>query len=71
MGEEHRDLLEDGGTPAPGLFPRRGNADNDIAEHRARELAELSFVHRERQDVGRTILMAIDLVQLMHSLVVS
>lgn len=70
MGEEHGDLVEDGGAGRKGLLPGSRDAHNDVAEDAAGQRTELAFVHRERQDVGRTILTAIDLVQLMDVFVV-
>lgn len=70
MGEQHGDLVEDRRASRKGLLPRRGDADNDVAEDAPGELRELTFVHGERQHVRRAILSAIDLVQLMDSLIV-
>ena len=71
MGEEHRDLVQNRPAARSGLLARGIDAHNDVAEEVARERAELALVHRERQDVGRPIFMAIDLVQLMNVFVVS
>lgn len=70
VGEEHRDLVEEARAALIGLFLRGRNADNDIPENTAGELGELSLLHRERKHVGRTIFVAIDLVQLMDAFVV-
>lgn len=71
MRHEHRHLVQNGNAPFGSLFPRRWDADNDVAEEMPCELAELSLVHRECEDVGGAILSAIDLVQLMETFVVS
>lgn len=70
MGEEHGDLLEDRGAARMGLLPRGRNADNDVAEDVTGQRTELAFMHRERKDVGRAILSAIDLVQLVDAIIV-
>lgn len=71
MRGQHGDLLEDVLAGLLRLPARRGHADDDVPEDLARKAAELAFAHRERKDVGRTILLAIDLVQLMNTIVVS
>lgn len=70
MSEEHRDLVQDRPATRMGLLAGSLDAYNDVAQHVTGERAELAFVHRERQHVGRTILMTIDLVQLMDVLIV-
>lgn len=71
VSEEHGDLLEDVLAVRQGLFAGGRNADYDVAEEVTRERTELAFVHREREHVGGPILSAIDLVQLMNSIIVS
>ncbi len=71
VSEKHADLVENRGATGKGLLPRGGNAHNDVAEHAARQRTELALVHRERQDVGGTVLTAIGLVQLMDTFVIS
>lgn len=71
MRREHRDLVEDGNAAFGSLFPCHWYADNDVAEEMPCELAELSLLHRECEDVGGAILSAIDLVELMETFVVS
>lgn len=71
MSEEHRHLVQDRPAPRLGLLAGGIDAHNDVAEEVAGQLAELALVHRERQDVGRAIFVAIDLVQLMDVFVVS
>jgi hypothetical protein len=68
---QHRDLLEDVLAGVLGLPTGGGHADDDVSEDLAGKAAEFAFAHRERQDVGRAILFAIDFVQLMNSIVVS
>lgn len=68
---QHGDLLEDVLARLLRLPAGGRNADDDVPEGLAGKAAEIAFAHRERQDVGRTILLAIDLVQLMNSIVVS
>jgi hypothetical protein len=70
VGAEHRDLVEDARSALAGLPPRRRNADDDVAQDGAGERGEVAFSHRERKDVGWTIFMSIDLVQLMNAFVV-
>ena len=65
MSEEHRHLVQDRPATRLRLLAGRLDAHNDVAQHVTGEGAELAFVHRERQHVGRAIFMAIDLVQLM------
>lgn len=71
MREEHRHLVQD--RPAVGLGLLAGSIDahNDVAEHVAGQRAELALVHRERENVGRSIFMPIDFVQLVDVFVVS
>jgi hypothetical protein len=71
MRKEHRDLVQNLNAALIRLFPCGRNADNDVAESVAGELGELALLHREREHVGRTIFMTIDLVQLMDAIVVS
>ena len=70
MREEHRHLLEEGGAARKSLLPRSRNAHNDVPEDPPGQCAELAFVHRERKDVGRSVLTAIDFVQVMDAFVV-
>lgn len=71
MSRKHRDLLEDVLAGLLSLSTCRGNADDDVPQDFVREAAEVTFAHRERQDVGRAIFSAIDFVQLMNSIIVS
>ena len=70
MSEQHRHLVEDGSAARACLLAGGLDAHNDVSEDVTGESAELAFVHRERQNVGRAIFMAIDLVQLMDVLIV-
>ena len=70
MGEQHRDLFQNGPAARLRLLAGRLDAHNDVAEEVTGERAELALVHRERQDVGGPIFMAIDLVQLVDVFVV-
>lgn len=71
MSGQHGDLLEDVLAGLLGLPAGGGDADDDVAQRVAGKAAEVAFAHREREDIGRPILLAIDLVQLMNSIVVS
>lgn len=70
MRQEHRHLGEDARPLLVGLFPRGGDADNDVAEHWPCKVGEVPFLHREREDVGGSIDMAIEFVQLVHARIV-
>jgi len=69
--EEHGDLGKEGSPRGKGLLPGRRNAHDDVAEQAAGERAELTLVHRERQDVRRSVFTTIEFVQFMNSFIVS
>jgi hypothetical protein len=71
MCHEHRDLVEDLRAALVGLFPRGRNADYDVPQDALAEMSELAFTHGECEDIGRSIFMTIELVQLMDALIVS
>ncbi len=70
MREEHRHLVENWPPALLSLLAGSIDAHNDVAQHVAGERAELTLVHRERENVRGTIFMPIGFVQLMDVFVV-
>lgn len=69
MSEEPCYFGDDRARPGARLPPRRGNADDDVAEQETRGFAQLTFPLGEREHVGGSIDSAIVAVQLLDLII--
>jgi hypothetical protein len=69
MCQEHGQLGNQRQLALVGLPAGRGNAHDDVSQETIGAIAVLALVLREREDIGRTILPAIDAIEILDLIV--
>ena len=67
--QEHRELGDEVAFPGFCLAAGRRDADDDVPEQTVGQVAELALVLREREDVSRAILPAIEAIEFLYLIV--
>ncbi len=67
--QEHRELGDEVAFPGFCLAAGGRDADDDVPEQTVGQVAELALVLREREDVGRAILPAIEAIEFLYLII--